>query len=176
MATTPRLTASSRRARYFDGVSPSCLSGIISGSLTKLKDWDLEPVDIGVPGKGGWIWPVLEVWGSEFCRKREMFNKPPRLDLPVVEDEFRPDEGRGGVGIASSSGKPLKDPLVELRLFLVRRAGCAETGEDLPDGGTLKECLGELGLLGELKFGAAPSTCVRDGLVGVGSPENSSKL
>ena len=75
------------------------------------------------------------------------------------------------MGIGSSSATPFREPLVELRPFLVRRAGCVATGDDLPDGDALMECRGEVGGLAALKLSVEPSSWIREGVVGVGSPE-----
>ena len=121
------------------------------GSLLKLKD--LDPVVIGVPGIGEWLNPSLAFWGSELCLKRERFNRPPRLDLPVVEEELRPDPSCANVGRPSSSGKPRKEPLVGLLPFCLGPLGYAGPGEDLPDLEVLVECLGDAELLGGGNFG-----------------------
>ena len=113
--------------------------------------------------------PGLELWNSEFCLRREKFNRPPRLDRPIVEDELRPEGGSGWVRIGSSSARPLREPLLELRPFLVRRAGCVAKGDDLQDGDASMECRGEVGGLAGLKLSVEPSSWIREGVVGVGS-------
>ena len=64
---------------------------------------------------------------------RERLKRPPRLALPVVEDEVRPDCGIGGVGSGSSSTPCFAEFFVEDLPRLLRCVGPANTGEDLPD-------------------------------------------
>src|SRR5438876_30146 len=119
LATTPRLTASSSRARYFAGVSSSARSGMAIGSRIRCSEFDFELFDTGVPGPGE-LWRGKE--GSEFCLSRCVMLNSPKLFRPIVDVEVR-EEGNGGVGRATSSGASFTDPTVEDLFRRPRRAG-----------------------------------------------------
>jgi len=62
-----------------------------------------------------------------------MLNSPPKLFRPIVDVDVR-EEGKGGVGMAASSGVSFKDPMVEdLPLRPSRVGGISEDGDDLAD-------------------------------------------
>lgn len=60
-------------------------------------------------------------------------SNPPRLALPVVDEDVLPDGGKGGVGRGPSSADCLKEPLVDDRLRPPRKPGSAWTGEVPPE-------------------------------------------
>lgn len=68
-------------------------------------------------------------------------SKPPRLALPVVEEDVLPEGSRGGVGRGPSSADCLKEPLVEDRLRRSRRVESAMTGDVPPDDPSIVESL-----------------------------------
>ena len=62
-----------------------------------------------------------------------MLNSPPKLFRPIVDVDVR-EEGKGGVGRATSSGASFKEPMVEdLPLRPSRVGGISEGGDDLAD-------------------------------------------
>ena len=74
-------------------------------------------------------------------------NKPPKLALPVVEDDVLPDTGKGGVGRVSSSPLCLTEPFVEDRPRRPKTAESVRTGDELPDGPELLEFMREISSL-----------------------------
>lgn len=85
--------------------------------------------------------PHLDCWGSEFCLSRDKVSSPPRLALPVVDEEVLPEGGKGGVDRGPSSADCLKEPLVEDLLRWPRKVGSAEMGDVPPEEANVLESL-----------------------------------
>jgi hypothetical protein len=154
LATTPLDTASSRRTRYFAGVSSSSRSGRIIGavgSLVSCIELFFEVFEPGVAGpepRGN--------GGSEFCRSLwERPKRSPKLFRPVDVD-VRVD-GRVGVGNGSSPGIFRKELNVE---DLPRIPSLARVGEDVVD--ALDPCR-RIGLPAMVEAVFARTLCDGDG-------------
>lgn len=132
VAMDPRLTASSNRERYAAGVSPSSLSGYMSGSGSRgsEREFCLEFEEAGVPGMPPGV-PCRGKGGSEFCRSRwERLKISLKLLRPVVEVEALPDGGSWDSGSRLSSWMLPREPRVEDRPFLPSRFGGTAADDD----------------------------------------------